>query len=115
MGRWRLDGTLGPMHKWYDPRAFDLLSHDEIMAQRAVDSDGSSLTEARTGEDLLSAGLDVRFFGAEGGEEVAAIGEGDADAEVDEGVFCRWLGRSEVVLGTQVARWWVQLEPETAP
>ena len=21
MGRWRLDGTLGPMHKWYDPRA----------------------------------------------------------------------------------------------
>ena len=23
------------MHKWYDPRAFDLLSHGQIMAQRA--------------------------------------------------------------------------------
>ena len=57
----------------------------------------------------------MRLFGAEGGEEVAAVGEGDVGAEVGEGVFCRRIERSGFVLGTQVARWWVQVEPETAP
>ena len=28
LGRWRLDGQVGPMHKWYDPRVFDVLGHD---------------------------------------------------------------------------------------
>ena len=116
MGRWRLDGALGPMHKWYDPRSFDVLSHEEIMTQRAVDREGAALTEARTGEELLGAVLDVRFFGAECDEEEGSASvEGDADVEVDESVFCRWLERSEFVLGTQVARWWVQLDAETAP
>ena len=35
LGRWRLDGGAEePMHKWYDPRASDLLSHDEAMRTR---------------------------------------------------------------------------------
>ena len=61
LGHWRLDGSVGPMHKWYDPRLFDLLSHTDIMAQRAVSLDGTALPEARTGAELASAGLDVRF------------------------------------------------------
>ena len=103
------------MHRRCGPSVVDLLGHEEIMTQRAVDHEGAALTEARAGQDLLGAGLDVRFFGAECVEEDVAGGEGDADAEVDEGVFCRWLERSEFVLGTQVARWWVQLDQETAP
>ena len=67
LGRWRLDGGADePMHKWYDPRAFDLPSRAEIMSTRAVMSDGAALPDARTGEELLASGLDVRFFGAEG-------------------------------------------------
>ena len=38
----------------------------------AVDREGAALTEARTGEELLGAGLDVRFFGAECDEEEGA-------------------------------------------
>ena len=87
-----------------------MLSHDEIMAQRAVPSDGEALPEARTGEDLLAAGLDVRFFGADDAEGSSGAAS-DADMEVEEDVFCRWLERAEFVLGGRVARWWVHLGP----
>ena len=123
LGRWRLDGSIGPMHKWYDPRAFDLLSHTEIMAQRAVDSDGAALPEARTGPDLASVGLDIRIFGdnlgGDDGEGAPADDdgpvEGEADVEVSEAVFCRWLERAEFLLGSRVARWWVDLEAGASP
>ena len=109
LGRWRLDGGAEePMHKWYDPRAFDLPSHDEVMSTRAVMADGTPLPVARTSEELLAAGLDVRFFGAAVGDEDAdAVGANDADLEVEEDVFVRWLEWSEFVLGSCVARWWV--------
>ena len=52
------------MHKYYDPRLFDLMSEQEIFAERAVASDGSNLPTAATGEALALSGVDVRFFGA---------------------------------------------------
>ncbi len=114
LGRWRLDGAADePMHKWYDPRAFDLLPREEIMSQRALTADGVALPDARTAEELLAAGLDVRFFGADDGTEGALDGAAasDADLEVDDDVFVRWLERAEFVLGGQVVRWWVALRP----
>ena len=89
LGRWRLDGGADePMHKWYDPRGFDLLSHDEVMSTRAVMADGSPLPDARTSEELLAAGLDVRFFGADVDDEGADVaGDDDASIEVEGDVF----------------------------
>ena len=110
LGPWRLDGAVGPMHKWYDPRAFDLLSHDEIMTQRAVDAEGAPLHDVRTGDDFLSAGVDVRFYGgdieeAAGEEDAASAALADADEVVEEGVFCRWMESSSFVMGAEAARW----------
>ena len=115
LGRWRVsDGAEGPMHKWYDPRLFDLLSREEIMAQRATTSSGEVLPDARTCDELRATELDVRLFGSEpgagpdcGGGDAAA----DGDQEVEEDVFCRWLERAEFTLGGLVARWWVRLAP----
>ena len=88
LGRWRLDGSVGPMHKWYGPHAFDVMSHEGIMTQRAVAADAATLHGARAGEDLLSAGFDVRCPG-EGAEDDAAAASADADAEVEEAVYGR--------------------------
>jgi hypothetical protein len=46
------------MHKWYDPRLFDLMSREEILSER-----GGSHPSASTADELLGAGVDVRFFG----------------------------------------------------
>jgi len=107
LGPWRLDGSEGPMHKWYDPRLFDLLSREEVVAQRATTADGEVLLNARTGEELLRLGLDARFFGDEGEQPAAnggLTGAEDADLEVEENVFRRWLERGEFVLGGHGAR-----------
>jgi hypothetical protein len=90
------------MHKWYDPRLFDVMSHSEILLER-----GGSLSSATTADELLGAGIDVRFFG---GEMEGPFGEAscnDAEFEVTSGVFCKWLERSEFTLGNLVVRWWV--------
>ncbi len=30
LGPWRVDGSIGPMHRWYDPRLFDVLSEEQV-------------------------------------------------------------------------------------
>ena len=35
VGRYRLDGSSGPMHKYYDPRLFDLLSEAQVLEKYA--------------------------------------------------------------------------------
>ena len=35
MGPYRLDGSIGPMHKYYDPRLFHVMSEEEIMRECA--------------------------------------------------------------------------------
>ena len=92
LGRWRLDGALGPMHKWYDPRLFDMLSEEEVLWSHApkrwqgglIEADeaeelrrqGESVesVDVRTAEEMLAAGLDVRVLGGVG-EEVASVGD----------------------------------------
>ena len=115
-----MDGSVGPMHKWYDPRAFDLLSREEILSQRAVAASGEILNDARTSAELREAGVDVRFFGTEEEGDAAwfsGASASDLDAfDVEEEVFVRWVERSEFALGCQVARWWVrQRPPEEEP
>ena len=109
MGHWRLSGVEGPMHKYYDPRLFDLMSEQDIFAERAVASDGSSLPSAATGEALALSGVDVRFFGADSQD---GQDSGGVDAGVDEATFRRWLEASCFRLGSAIARWWVRLPVE---
>ena len=39
----------------------------------------------------------------------------DADMEVEEDVFCRWLERAEFAVGGLVARWWTRLGSDEVP
>ena len=82
LGPWRLDGSIGPMHKYYDPSAFDVLSEEEVRRrcapkrwrgrllseEEAMDltSQGETLesSDVRTVEEMIAAGFNVRrgFF-----------------------------------------------------
>ena len=35
LGPWRLDNSIGPMHKWYDPKLFDVLEEAEMRKRYA--------------------------------------------------------------------------------
>ena len=123
LGRWHAGGAVGPMHKYYDPRLFDVLSEEEVRWQYApklwegeyVDhgraqqlrKEGRHVecVDARTAEELLTAGVDVRVVGSlgvgdAGGNEVVA-------AEViSRELFSKWLELREMRYGNAVARWW---------
>ena len=36
LGPWRGEASIGPMHKWYDPRMFDVLSEEEMRLQQPL-------------------------------------------------------------------------------
>ena len=57
LGRWRLDGEVGPMHKWYDPKLFDIMSHDDVLSKYAARDrvTGVPMDVARTADDLARA------------------------------------------------------------
>ena len=82
------------MHHWYDPKLFDLLTHEKVMAEYAAKDDvaGVPVDTARTADDLLRVGLDVRYFGsaADGNATVSDGAAAEPPDEVEEEVFCRW-------------------------
>jgi hypothetical protein len=93
VGPYRLDGSGGPMHRWYDPRLFDLLSELEIReryAPKVFQGEYVSAEEARElrgqghlvdsvdvqrPEEMVEAGFDLRYVGSEAdaAEEVDAV------------------------------------------
>ena len=106
------------MHKWYDPRRFDLRSREEIMEVLSVPPERQEpLVAAKTGEELLLAGVDVRSFGSELDAELgAADGLGDADMQmlVEDEVFCRWVETAGFALGSVVSKWWLRHPSDAA-
>ena len=100
------------MHKWYDQRLFAVRSRDEILTELATpEGCDEPLLEAKTGAQLLLAGVDVRMFGEEpDGDAAVNSGDGLADVqmEVEDEVFCRWVETAGFALGSLVAKWWVR-------
>ena len=64
LGPWRLDGSVGPMHKCYDPRMFEFMSEDEIKAQCATHDGAGQAIDCQTGLVLADAAFDVRYIGS---------------------------------------------------
>ena len=83
-GPYRLDGSEGPMHKYYDPRLFDMRSESELKEELAPKDGSGQAMDVRTGAGLLEAGFDVRLIGEAGeeasGAEAAGAGGDDASA-----------------------------------
>ena len=91
LGPWRLDGSVGPMHKWYDGKLFDSMEpHEVTNAYAARDASGCPV-DIRTAEGLSAAGFDVRLLG-DGAfdEDVGSVSHADA-VVVDARTFFRWL------------------------
>jgi hypothetical protein len=129
-GPWRLGGSeQEPMHKFYDPKLFDVLSEEEMKEKYApkVSDHGGILSESEVAglerpeavkravdvscvEHFAAAGFSVTFNGPEG--EVLGENEGgEGEMVVEEDVFRRWLELSENRIGSAVARWWASEEP----
>jgi hypothetical protein len=129
IGRYRMDGSDGPMHKHYDPRLFDVLDEAEVRERYApkvwqgefVDEQRAAEIREQGGtvehvdvyspEEMLAAGLDVRFLGSVGTEGDDAEGAGSGVEALERDVFCKWLELREMRLGNIVAKWWVALAP----
>ena len=111
-GPWRLDGSSGPMHKWYDPRLFEMLSEDEIKEAYAPKSPDGKFRDVRTGADLAEACFDVRLIGGQQADDMPEGGgePREDEAEVDESVFCRWVQWSACRRGEAVGRWWAYMK-----
>ena len=136
-GPWRIGGTeLEPMHKYYDPKAFDVLHGrrgyvPEVEALEAElkvrfapkvsegvvlsEADASKLTRSERSDmavdvqqpdQFIAAGFDVNFVGPEDEVLPRADAGPDSDLCVEEEVFCRWLDLSAMRVGSAVARWW---------
>ena len=125
------EGRGGPMHRWYDPRLFDVLGEREVLesyAPRVLDGEvvsaeraqellaqgqggalGAPMREVRDEAELAAAGFDVRYPCAF--DEARAIGErgGDLGEEVAMAVFMQWVELRDLRLGEAVAQWWVAL------
>jgi len=136
-GPWREGGSWHePMHKYYDPRLFDAMSEEEILAKYApkqyngdyVDAARAEelrkqgvhvdvVRECRTGEQLYEAGFKVSVVRSAsdrertGGASELAVGSGEVADEVAEEVFEKWLMSSQCSLSQVLLRWWLELEP----
>jgi len=121
LGPWRGGGVLGPMHKWYDPRLFDVLDEEQVRATHApkvwrgelvseariasLTAEGETVdaVDARTAAELEAAGFAVRVDG----EDVEAnTDEGASAIEIEQDVFRRWLEVREFRLGSALGAWW---------
>jgi len=132
LGPWRgSSGALGPMHKWYDPRLFDLLSEDEVRrthapkvwrgelvtgtreAELRAEGFEPEAVDVRTAAEMEACGFAVRMVGAAPSTEAAP--ERDTVSAIDHDVFAKWLEVREFRLGQTVAEWWTQLPPGASP
>ena len=62
LGPWRLDGSRGPMHKWYDNRLFDAMGYEDIAAKIASKDNADQPMDIRTGAGLMQAGFDLSLI-----------------------------------------------------
>ena len=72
-----MEGSVGPMHKWYDSRLFDAMGYEDIAAKLASKDGADQPIDIRTGAELMEAGFDVRLIGD---AEEELVGQGAAEA-----------------------------------
>ena len=112
------------MHKWYDPKhgMFDVLDEDKVRRQYApklVEGDVVSTEDAldlgpdvanlsgcdlRTPEEMMAAGLDVRFDAARA--ELPGAGKDVVEADI----FATWLALKDLDLAAHLLAWWIALD-----
>ena len=90
VGRWRLDGEEGPMHRYYDKRLFHLPSVEEVLQQYA------GFEKVDTADGLTAVGFDVApvEVGDEGEGDESGPEDGAAAEErsaIDKVVFDKWF------------------------
>ena len=106
-GPWRLGGgEKEPMHKYYDPKLFHMMSEEEMKIEyapkvscgvvlgageaeglRAEEKLAKALDEVATTEEFIAAGFDVNFVGPESehtGQKAAVPTDGDGGDEGGE-------------------------------
>ena len=109
---WRSDGVEGPMHRWCDPRLFDVCV-DESALRAAYGEDLSNPSDEGP-EGLARLGLDVREYG-EAAPDPFGVGQASVREEpVEESAFGRWLELSVLPVGSAVGDWWVRAESSQA-
>jgi len=122
---WRDVPGVGPMHKWYDPGLFDLLSREEVLETHApqvwqgsyVSAEEAKALRARgevvegkdvrTAADFVQAGLPVQLVTVPGEQESKEDDRlSEVAVSVDEDLFCKWLEWQPLRYGQSVADWW---------
>lgn len=95
-----------PMHKFYDPRMFDILEEPAMRSRFDRTSDIAELpVELKTAEDFSIAGFRVK---------VAEPERADAHESrvwVEQKTFCAWLQVGNLQVSEAVASWWTELYP----
>ena len=108
---WRIGGQeQEPMHKFYDPRVFDVLDEKAMRSRFEDDAGISELPEVlKTAEDFAIAGFRVKVIEPEAG------GAQEQHIWVEEKIFCRWLTLGGLQVSEFVASWWTGLYPQEVP
>ena len=88
VGPWREGEPPGPMHKYYDPRLFDVLDEEAVRMQFAPRDAAGESQDACSAGQLLESGFKVQFVGGQGGGDAADVEEGGAGASRDDGSLC---------------------------
>ena len=110
VGPWREGEPPGPMHKYYDPRLFDVLDEEAVRMQFAPRDAAGESQDACSAGQLLESGFKVQFVGGQGGGDAADVEEGAEEQEefVDEYAFAGWLELAACPLGSAVSQWWMR-------
>ena len=106
----------GPQGHAAGPREFVDVSRAEEL--RKLGAEIETLAECRTGEELHEAGFKVSIVRSPtdrdsrgGATEDLDGGGGEADDEVSEETFERWLMASQCALSQSLLQWWTDLAP----
>ena len=103
------------MHRYYDPRLFDMaLKEEDVINLYGVrDSSGVPQPELLTSEDFVNAGFNVHLYGpgdgeCEDGNDVSGNVTRDT---ISQQIFTKWLEVAGFSLGSVVQRWWEREPP----
>jgi hypothetical protein len=104
---WRIGGhEQEPMHKFYDPRMFDVLDEPAMRSRLDRTSDIAELpVELKTAEDFSIAGFRVKVA------EPESADAHESQVWVEEKTFCTWLQLGNLQVSEAVASWWTGLYP----
>ena len=105
---WRLGGhEQEPMHKFYDPRMFDVLDEPAMRSRVDRTSDITELpAELKTAEDFCIAGFRVKVA------EPESCDACDSQLWLEEKIFSTWLQLGNFQVSEAVASWWTELYPK---